>query len=130
MTDHVGFLEILIFCWLFAAGPCQSASHPRLSSEKYVGHSMYRVSESVRSTHSRDGAVVLDVRQGQMFNLNAVGSRILELLKSGSSEAEIVLTISHEFNADIEMVRTDVREFLDTLNTHNLLEATVTAGNV
>jgi hypothetical protein len=45
---------------------------------------MYRVSDSVRSTHGQDGAIVLDIRQGQMFNLNFVGSRILELLKEGS----------------------------------------------
>ena len=51
---------------------------------------MYRVSETVRSSHNPDGAIVLDVQQGQMFNLNFVGSRILELLKSGSTESEIV----------------------------------------
>ena len=28
---------------------------------------MYRVSDTVRSTHNRDGAIVLDVRQGQII---------------------------------------------------------------
>jgi hypothetical protein len=44
----------------------------------------------VRSTHSQDGAIVLDIRQGQMFNLNFVGSRILELLKNGTAQPDIV----------------------------------------
>jgi hypothetical protein len=84
---------------------------------------MHKVSDSVRSTHGQDGAVVLDVQQGQMFNLNLVGSRILELLELGSSEAEIVDAVSRDFNADIEMVRKDVKEFLETLETHKLLKA-------
>ena len=83
---------------------------------------MFKVSDSVRSTHGQDGAIVLDVQQGQMFNLNLVGSRILELLESGSSEEGIANVVSREFNADIEMVRNDVKEFLETLETCKLLK--------
>ena len=86
---------------------------------------MFKVSDSVRSTHGQDGAIVLDVKQGQMFNLNLVGSRILELLEQGSSEAEIVDTVSREFTADVDMVRDDVKEFLATLKAYKLLK---TAG--
>src|SRR5258707_116519 len=38
------------------------------------GEPMYRVSDGVRSTHGQDGAIVLDVQQGQMFNLNPVAA--------------------------------------------------------
>ena len=82
---------------------------------------MYRVSDGVRSTHGQDGAIVLDVRQGQMFNLNLVGSRILELLEKGSAESDIVNVISHEFNASREAVETDVREFIESLQKHKLV---------
>lgn len=86
---------------------------------------MHKISDSVRSTHGQDGAIVLDVQQGQIFNLNLVGSRILELLEQGSSETEIVDTVSREFNADVDMVRDDVKEFLKTLETYKLVK---TAG--
>lgn len=82
---------------------------------------MYRVSEGVRSTHGQDGAIVLDIRQGQMFNLNCVGSRILELLESGSQEPDIVNVISHEFNAARGEVENDVREFIEALRKHKLV---------
>jgi|SRR5215475_400166 len=82
---------------------------------------MHKISDSVRSTHGQDGAIVLDIQQGQMFNLNLVGSRILKLLKQGSSEEAIVETVSREFDADIDMVRDDLHEFLETLKTHKLL---------
>ncbi len=82
---------------------------------------MYRVSDGVRSTHGQDGAIVLDVQQGQMFNLNRVGSRILELLESGSPESDIVNVISREFNASREAVESDVREFIESLRKHKLV---------
>lgn len=82
---------------------------------------MYRVSEGVRSTHGQDGAIVLDIQQGQMFNLNCVGSRILELLESGVAEPDIVKVISREFNANSEVVENDVREFIEALRKHKLV---------
>lgn len=85
------------------------------------GKPMYRVSDVVRSTHGQDGGVVLDVRQGQMFKLNLVGSRVLELLKDGATEDRIVQTISHEFNTRRDLVENDVREFIMLLEKHGLL---------
>ena len=83
---------------------------------------MYRVSDTVRSTHNQDGAIVLDVRQGQMFNVNFVGSRILELLKSASAESEIVDEIGREFGVGRELAEKDVREFLQNLKKCHLVE--------
>lgn len=82
---------------------------------------MYRVSDNVRSTHGQDGAIVLDVEQGQMFNLNLVGSKILELLEEGSDEADIVSAISKDFNTDQKIVANDVREFMESLKQHRLI---------
>ena len=83
---------------------------------------MYRVSNTVRSTHNQDGAIVLDVRQGQMFNLNFVGSRILELLKSGLTESAIVDELSREFGISQDLAENDVREFLQILKKSHLVE--------
>ena len=82
---------------------------------------MHRVSDGVRSTHGQDGAIVLDVQRGQMFNLNPVGSRILELLETGSAESDIVNVISREFNTSREVVENDVREFIESLRKHKLV---------
>ena len=83
---------------------------------------MYRVAESVRSSHGQDGAIVLDIRQGQMYNLNLVGSRILELLKTGATESAIVDEISQRFEVSKAVAETDVREFIESLKQHQLLE--------
>jgi len=89
---------------------------------------MYKVSEGIRSTHGQDGAIVLDIRQGQMFNLNFVGSRILELLETGATESAIVDEISQKFEVSRDVAETDVQEFIESLKQHNLLEDPRTNG--
>ena len=84
---------------------------------------MYRATEEVRSTHGRDGGVALDVQRGRMFNLNPVGSRVLELVKRGTAESEIVASICLEFAAPREQVEPDVCEFLLELTKLSLIEA-------
>jgi hypothetical protein len=81
-----------------------------------------KLSEHVRSTHNQDGAVVLDVLHGQMYRLNLVGSRMLELLKEGRTEDQIVDRISREFGVDRGIVAQDFREFLAHLEKHHLIE--------
>ena len=81
-----------------------------------------KLSAQVRSTHSQDGAVVLDILHGRMFRLNLVGSRMLELLKQGRTESQIVDELSREFGADREIVEADLQEFLAHLARHHLVE--------
>jgi hypothetical protein len=81
-----------------------------------------KLSEQVRSTHNQDGAVVLDIRHGQMFRLNLVGSRMVELLKAGRTQSQIADEVSRDFGASREIVETDLREFLAHLEKHHLLE--------
>ncbi len=45
----------------------------------------------------------------------------MELLESGSAEADIVDTISREFSTSREMVENDVREFIGSLKEHKLV---------
>ena len=80
-----------------------------------------KLMEHVRSTHSRDGAVVLDILHGQMFRLNLVGSRMLELLTQGHTENEIIEQVSQEFSVGREIAASDFKEFLAHLEKYHLL---------
>ena len=86
------------------------------------GNRLLKIAEGVRSTHDRDGGVVLDIRHGQMFTLNLVGSKILEMLKRGCPETQMVEEISRKFHIRQDIVERDVREFLECLEKHRLLE--------
>lgn len=85
---------------------------------------MYRIFDTVRSTHSQDGAIVLDIRQGQMFNVNLVGSRILELFKLGSAESDVVDSIIREFGISRDVAENDVHKFVESLRKYHLIERT------
>lgn len=87
---------------------------------------MYKICDTVRSTHSQDGAIVLDIRQGQMFSLNCVGSRILELLRSESTAPPIVDRIVSEFGIGREEAENDFDEFVLALKKYRLLEELAT----
>lgn len=89
---------------------------------------MYRVPDDIRSTHQQDGAVVLDIRRGQIFGLNSVGSRILQLLEAGHDEPSIVSEITREFAVNKEIVLTDVREFVEALRRNRLVETAADRG--
>ena len=117
------FWKFLTFCgFRFArVSECAQTFSFILHADE-VGLPMYRVAEGIRSTHGRDGAIVLDVRQGQMFNLNFVGSRILELLETGATDAAIVGEISQKFGVSMDVAESDVREFIESLKQHHLLE--------
>ena len=97
-------------------------AHLFINEKQATGVAMYRISDTVRSTHNQDGAIVLDVRLGQMFNLNIVGSRILELLKTGYTESGIVDEIHREFGVSRDLAENDVREFLRNLKKCHLVE--------
>ena len=84
---------------------------------------MLNSSETVRSAKTGDGRVLLDVRYGQMFSVNVVGSNILELVEKGSDEARIAEEISRAYAMNIEVVRTDVHEFIAALYKHRILRA-------
>ena len=85
---------------------------------------MLNTSDTVRSTQTEDGRIVLDIRRGQMFSLNVVGSRILELVEHGWDEARIAEEISRSYAMSIEVVRTDVHDFIEALHKHHIVQST------
>jgi len=62
---------------------------------------MFRISNTIRRTETVDGGILLDVLHGQMFCLNVVGSKILELMQRGYDETRITDEISHQLYHEI-----------------------------
>ena len=91
---------------------------------------MFRVSECVRKTSSKDGGIVLDVKHGRMYGLNSVGSRIIELLEQQLTPTQIAQEIAAIFGVTADIADRDVREFLETLEKHQLIEARLTTASL
>ena len=82
---------------------------------------MLTISNTIRRTQTPDGAVLLDIERGQMFCLNAIGSKILDLLETGCDEAQIARQVSAAYDTDFDTVRADVREFLEALSRQSII---------
>ena len=67
--------------------------------------------------------VLLDLDSGMYFGLNDVGARIWELCDGTRTVSEIVASISDEYDAPEEVIRSDVQELLGTLSAEQLLAA-------
>jgi len=56
-----------------------------------------------------------------MFCLNAIGSKILELVDAGCDEEQIAVQLSVACGEIVDAVRADIREFLESLRQHQIL---------
>lgn len=83
---------------------------------------MLRISETIRRTETQDGGILLDVHHGQMFSLNLVGARILEMLRQGYDEPRIAEEISRAYQITRDVAQRDVTEFIESLHKHHILQ--------
>jgi hypothetical protein len=89
---------------------------------------MFKIPDTIRRTETIDGGILLDVLHGQMFCLNIVGSKILELMQRGYDESRIADEISRDYGVSREVVRADVTEFIETLQKHRILQPSRSTG--
>ncbi len=84
---------------------------------------MKRISPSrdVRATHSPDGAVLIDVRQGIIFSLNTTGSIVWMRLERGEAPDEIAGQLSDEFGVSQDQALQDILALIRTLEDRQLL---------
>jgi Coenzyme PQQ synthesis protein D (PqqD) len=120
--DSVAFLEVGGFFWRFILNRWQSAAFKRRFLLKAVVIPMSQLVNEIQCAHNQDGGTVLDIRQGKMFVLNRVGSRMLQLLEAGCGEKVIVDTLLGEFDVDRDIALNDLRLFLLTLARFRLIE--------
>jgi len=95
---------------------------PTVFSAARKESALLRIAEGVRATHDADGGIILDIHHGHMFTLNIVGSQILGMLKLSWPELKIIDEISSRYGIRSDIVERDVREFLECLQKHNLVE--------
>jgi hypothetical protein len=59
-----------------------------------------------------DEIVLLSLESDKYFKIDAIGSRILELLKQAMTFEELCEQLTHEFDANAEQIRKDTEAFL------------------
>jgi|SRR5579872_948888 len=69
----------------------------------------------IRSTHSTEGGIVMDIGRGKMFSLNASGSAMFELLTNGCEEKAILDELVRRFEIPASVAKQDLDAFRETL---------------
>ncbi|HTQ80696.1 MAG TPA: PqqD family protein [Thermoanaerobaculia bacterium] len=68
-------------------------------------------------------AVLLDLKSGQYFGLNEVGTRIWNLIVAHGAVEPAWLALCAEFDAPADRLRSDLMSFLERLIARGLLES-------
>jgi hypothetical protein len=76
---------------------------------------------TVRASITRDGLVLLDIRNGQLFAANAVGAEIWQLAQAHRTPAEIAGHLAQQYGIHTDTAHRDVVSFLAALVSRGLL---------
>ncbi len=71
-----------------------------------------------------DETVILHLKNGAYYGLDAVGTRIFALLKEGHDPAAICARMVEEYEASPEMIEADVRRLLGELEANDIVADT------
>lgn len=62
-----------------------------------------------------ESGFIFDPSTGDSFSVNGTGLKILEYLKSGRTESEIVTALAEYSDADVQLIREDLDDFINHL---------------
>lgn len=68
--------------------------------------------EAIVFTDLDDTIVMMDVDEGQYYELDPIAARIWTLLETASPASKVCETLAGEFNVDLETCQRDTLEFL------------------
>lgn len=80
------------------------------------------ISRDVLSQELAGESVLLDLASESYFGLDAVGTRIWQLLQGGADESGLVDALLDEYEVEREVLERDVAELLDRLAEAGLIE--------
>ena len=79
----------------------------------------------VKTRYEKFGAVVFDTLREKVYITNDSGKEILSLMAEGLSASEIAERLVREYGGDTSEIQTDVAEFIDGLQSAELLASLV-----
>ncbi len=83
------------------------------------------IPDQVLSQDLQGETVILDLKDGQYYGLNAVGSRIWAMLQDGRSPEAIIAALTDEYRISSERARGDLSGFLSVLQTRGLVSVSL-----
>jgi hypothetical protein len=85
-------------------------------------YSRIRQNPEVVSSRVGDGGILVHLHTNRIFELNATGVRIWELLAENRALSEIETVLQAEFDGDREQVRADLLALIQALAAEKLID--------
>src|SRR5690606_6830211 len=82
----------------------------------------YRLSGEVVVDRLGDSLVAVQLGTDKIFELNETATRLVELLKDGSTAADAALAIANEYDVTVDTVSGDVVDTIATLIAESVIE--------
>ena len=79
------------------------------------------ISKEVLAQELAGETVLLDLASESYFGLDVVGTRVWQLLESGTAREELTDILLHEYEVEREVLENDVSELLDRLHDAGLI---------
>lgn len=79
------------------------------------------ISEDVLAQELAGETVLLDLASESYFGLDAVGTRVWQLLRAGQGEDELIDTLLNEYEVERHKLAADVSELLEELEEAGLI---------
>ena len=71
-----------------------------------------------------DGAVILDMRSGVYYGLDAVGTSVWALIQESNSVGNILSSLLNEYDVELEHCEQDLKKLFGEMAALNLIEIT------
>ena len=88
-----------------------------ITTESYI-----KRNNEVFASEIDNEVVMMNVESGKYYGMDAIGSRIWELIKEKVQVTEVIETLLEEYDVSWEQCRKDVLDFLNELYAQNLVE--------
>jgi hypothetical protein len=85
-----------------------------------MGH--MKISRSFKIVRRLNKILLYSSEEGDLFQINEIGAFILEQIRTGKNEAEIVLELERETHGKKDIINEDVTEFLKILKEKGILD--------
>lgn len=69
-----------------------------------------------------ENGFVFNPTTGDSFSVNELGSKIINLIKEGKSEEDIINQIQTEYETEKSTIEKDYNEFIKLLSNHQLID--------
>ncbi len=94
----------------------------QLPNSKINSHAFASISEAVLFERVAGEFVLLDLDSGEYYGLDAVGSRIWDLIQCHDNLEEVLNVMIQEYEVDEDRLRGDLEEFVARLASMGFLE--------